>query len=621
MHENSYPLKLRTKSSLLLKYLILIFFLPSLSFAATLELEAIPALLQIRWFNLGLAGCIALAVAAISWIFAYRRYRHKLLEAQKEKEHLQKLQKASAALKESEERLNMALEGADMGIWDWNVESGQYVFDRRWAEVAGYSLDDLPTQYKTWKELIHPEDLENTLQNLENHISGAAPNFEAEYRFRHKDGHWLWILHKGRIIQRTPEGKALRMSGTHQDISPRKRAEEKQKKLEEQLAHAQKIESVGRLAGGIAHDLNNLLTPILGHCELLFDDMPRNDPRRDSLLEISRAAEQSRDLLRQLLAFARKQTLQMKILNLNQVIQNIEQILRRTLREDILIELELTPVLPPVRGDVVQIEQILINLAVNGQDAMPNGGRLIIGTNTRQIAPEESQTLDAVAPGNYVVLTVSDTGVGMDKATQDRIFEPFFTTKEPGEGTGLGLATVFGIVKQHGAFIHCYSERGTGTIFRVFFPIQAEKPVADTASDTADSASALTGSETILLVEDQAQVRELCLKFLTKAGYKVLAAQNGVQALSLLAQHSDAIHLLLTDVVLPDLNGKSLYKHIASRRDGIKVLYMSGYTTNVISHHGVLDEEMNFIQKPFSSQALKEKVRQVLQKGTTTPSD
>jgi PAS domain S-box-containing protein len=586
----------------------------------TLELIVVPAWWQTVWFRTGITGFIALIIAVASWILSKRRYHQKLVEAQKEKEHLQKLQKASVALQESEERLNMALEGADMGIWDWNLENGQYVFDRRWAEIAGYSLGDLPTQYRAWKERIHPEDLDATIQNLEKHLSGITPNFEAEYRFRHKDGHWLWVFNKGRVIQRDPAGKALRVSGMHQDISVRKRWEEQQKKLEEQLVQAQKIESVGRLAGGVAHDLNNMLTPILGHCELMSDDLPPGDPRRSSLREISRAAEHSRDLVRQLLAFARRQTLEMKMLDLNQVIQNFEKILRRTLHEDIQMELELAPSLPTIRGDLVQIEQILVNLALNAQDAMPTGGRLIIGTNARQVDYEESRTLDIVGPGHYVVLTVSDTGAGMDRETQNRIFEPFFTTKDFGKGTGLGLATVYGIVKQHDAFIHCYSEQGAGTVFRIYFPVQAEKSVQVLKGDQTIIRSAAAGSETILLVEDQEQVKELCMRFLAKAGYKVLATANGAQALNLVTQHAGPIHLLLTDVVLPDTDGRTLYKHIAAKREGIRVLYMSGYPTNVIAHRGVLDEGMNFIQKPFSSQSLREKIIQVLEKDTVIPS-
>jgi PAS domain S-box-containing protein len=574
---------------------------------AGLELVVVPAWWQTVWFRAGSAGFMALIIALATWTLSKRRYHRKLMGMQKEKDHLEELQKASAALKESEGRLNMALEGADMGIWDWNVESGQYMFDRRWAEIAGYSLDELTPQYQTWKELIHPDDLDATLQKLQKHISGAVSNFEAEYRFRHKKGHWLWILNKGRVIQRDPVGKALRLSGTHQDISLRK-------KSEEQLAQAMKIESVGRLAGGVAHDLNNMLTPILGHCELLSEDLPLDDPRRESLSEINRAAEHSRGLVRQLLAFARRQTLEMRILNLNQVIQNFEQMLRRTLREDIPIKLELESSLPNIRGDVVQIEQILVNLSINAQDAMPNGGRIFIGTTARRVESEESQATDVVSPGQYVVLSVSDTGMGMDKETQSRAFEPFFTTKDFSKGTGLGLATVYGIVKQHGAFIHLYSEQGAGTVFRIFFPVQDERSIPIVSKEDANSLS-LTGSETILIVEDHVQVRELCSKFLTKAGYKVLEAKNAAEALLCLSKHDGPIHLLLTDVVLPDINGKTLYKQIASQREGMHVLYMSGYTTEVITHHGVLDEGMNFIQKPFSSQALKEKIRQVLQKG------
>jgi signal transduction histidine kinase/ligand-binding sensor domain-containing protein/ActR/RegA family two-component response regulator len=391
----------------------------------------------------------------------------------------------------------------------------------------------------------------------------------------------------------------------------RQRVSEQQQKLDELLAQTQKIDSIGRLAGGVAHDLNNMLTPILGHCELLAEEILPDDPRRFSVDEIAKAAGRSRDLIRQLLAFARKQTLEMRPLDLNRVVRDLEGILRRTIRENVTIEYDLREPLPAIRGDALQLHQILLNLCVNAQDAMPDGGRLLVATADRRVDADSHAQMDVPPPGRYSVLTVSDSGQGMDRETQAHLFEPFFTTKEVGHGTGLGLATVYGIVKQHGGFTHVYSEPGLGTTFRVYFAAQEEPAPAEPMP--VRHAARWEGNETILLVEDHAQVRELCVRLLGKAGYRVLEAGTGAEALAVAASHDGPIDLLLTDVVLPDINGRVLHGRLSALRPAIRVVYMSGYAANVITHHDVLDEGLSYVQKPFSGDALKQKIRQVLE--------
>jgi PAS domain S-box-containing protein len=577
---------------------------------AELELVVVPAWWQTWWFATAAALTLAVLLVGGSWGALRLRYRAQVLAARRETERALERQRVSDVIRDSEERLQMALQGADLGIWDWDVTSGKVVVDPRWAGMLGYAVDEIEPHYRAWHALLHADDVDRTIGLLDEHLHGRSPNYEAEYRLRHKDGHWVWILAKGRVHERGPDGGALRASGTHLDITERKQAAEQQQTLEGLLAQSQKIESVGRLAGGVAHDLNNMLTPILGHCELLAEELPPDDPQQFGLLEIKRAAERSRDLVRQLLAFARKQTLEMKILDLNMVIQDFEMMLRRTLHENIAIDYALEPELPSVRGDAVQLQQILLNLSVNGQDAMPDGGRLSIATHLRRVHAGAPVPGDIVAPGTYVVLTVHDTGVGMDRATRERVFEPFFTTKDLGRGTGLGLSTVHGIVQQHEGQIQVESAVGRGTTFTVYFAAQPEP--APPAASAVLAAGHPQASGTILLAEDQPQVKHLCVLVLTRAGYDVLAAESAAEALALSARHAGAIDLLLTDVVLPDVNGRSLYEQLVRKRPSLRVIYMSGYTTDVISSHGVLDEGLSYLQKPFDGDGLKAKVREVL---------
>src|SRR6184192_1241387 len=361
------------------------------------------------------------------------------------------------------------------------------------------------------------------------------------------------------------------------------------------------MEAVGRLAGGIAHDFNNLLTVITSYGDLLLEDLAPGDSRRDDVDQIRKAAEGAAALTRQLLAFSRQQVLEPKVVDLRAVLAGTEKLLRRLIGADVHLATSLAPDLGAVKADPGQLEQIIINLAVNARDAMPGGGRLTI---------EAANMVVEARPGRYVMLAVSDTGIGMDEQTKARIFEPFFTTKEPGKGTGLGLATVYGIVKQSGGFIWVYSEPGRGTSFKVYLP-RVEEPAEPAAAPTA-TVEPLRGTETVLVVEDAASVRMVTRQVLERYGYAVLEAPNGETALRLAAKHHGRIHLLLTDVVMPGLSGRQLAEQLAQLRPDMKVLYASGYADQAIVHHGILESGIAYLQKPFTPETLARSVRQVL---------
>nr|WP_321403273.1 PAS domain S-box protein [uncultured Desulfobacter sp.] len=379
--------------------------------------------------------------------------------------------------------------------------------------------------------------------------------------------------------------------------------------LETQLRQAQKVEAIGRLAGGIAHDLNNMLCPILNYAEILAEDLRVGDPRRDQALEIANAGVRARDMVRQLLAFSRKQVIELKPIDINLVVQGIEKLLLRTIPEDIKFKKNLSGKILPVLADIGQIEQILMNLTVNSADAMPDGGLLLIETGLSHLDEVYAGNHPDVRPGLYVMLSVSDTGSGMDKDTLEHIFEPFFSTKGE-QGTGLGLATVYGIVKQHNGNIWMYSEPGVGTTCKIYLPIAKEMPEEKKPGQKTKESQ--TGKETILLVEDNELVRHLGRIILERWGYTVLEAENGNDALDIMASCDDVIHLLLTDVVMPGMDGKALYEKAVQKYQGLKVLYMSGYTDDIIAHRGVLSEGIQLVQKPFSVNGLAAKVREVL---------
>jgi len=395
------------------------------------------------------------------------------------------------------------------------------------------------------------------------------------------------------------------------EIAERQRTEVLLKKMEAQLLHAQKMEAVGRLAGGVAHDFNNLLSVIISYSQMILSGLVKDDPLRQEVEEINKAGERAADLTKQLLAFSRQQVLEPKVLDLNHHISGMERMLIRLLGADVTLTFLPARNLRRVSADPGQLGQVIMNLAINARDAMPTGGRLTIETANVDLDAGYTAHHHAVAAGEYVMLAVSDTGLGIDKATQIRIFEPFFTTKERGKGTGLGLSTVFGIVQQSGGHIWVYSEPGKGTTFKIYFP-RATANETESASKMTDPPPVIGGNETILLVEDDDQVRNVARGILRRNGYHVLEAPNAGEALLICEKHGAKIDLLLTDVVLPRFSGRELAERVASLRPEMKVLYISGYTDEAIVNHGILHSGEAFLQKPITPDLLARKVREVL---------
>ena len=516
-----------------------------------------------------------------------------------------------ASLREERERLAGILRGTNVGTWEWNVQTDGLLVNARWAEIMGRTLEEVaPVTIDTWKKLTHPEDLKASDEMLERHFRGEADYYELELRMWHKEGRWVWILDRGRVTSWSPDGKPLMVMGTHQDITERKRAEVERMRLEADLQQAQKMESVGRLAGGVAHDFNNILTVILGHVQMAIDQVEPSQEIYGDLTEIQKAAERSADLTRQLLAFARKQNVVPRVLDLGKMLEGLVPMLRRLIGESISLVWESNRELWPVQLDPSQVDQILVNLCANARDSISGVGKIEIHLDN--VGFDDAYCADHAGfhAGDYIRLTVRDTGRGMDQETLGHIFEPFFTTKGIGEGTGLGLATIYGIIKQNKGFIHVQSKLGEGTEFLLYFPRYAGKEEAAPASGAPPAV--VKGSETVLLVEDEMTILDMTAKMVRQMGYTVLTASHPDEALRLAREHAGKIHLLITDVVMPEMNGRDLAGQMTHFQPDIKRLFMSGYTADVIAHNGLLHIGVNFIQKPFSSHDLSMKIREVL---------
>ena len=497
------------------------------------------------------------------------------------------------ALRASEAHHRTILENIGDAVFIADPQGRYLDVNPRACELTGYSRDEL--LQLTVSDTYPAQDRDAAALRIVDVAGGRAA--VTERPLLRKDGAILVVESNAR---RLPDGRLL---GAVRDITERKR-------LEEQLRQAQKMEAVGRLAGGVAHDFNNVLTAIFGYADLLNEELPEGHQARQDLDEIRKAAQRASSLTRQLLAFSRQQVLQPMVLSLNDLVEDIQNMLVRLIGEDVQLRLGLSPSAGNVRADAGQIQQVLMNLVVNARDAMPTGGKLLVETANTELTEQYAEAHQPVAPGAYVMLAVSDTGSGMDAETKARIFEPFFTTKEKGRGTGLGLSTVYGIVKQSGGYVWVYSEPGRGTTFKIYLP-RVDEP-AEPLAPPQREARTLTGTEIILLAEDDEMLRPLSKGLLERLGYRVLEAENAIRALALADAHAGPIHLLVADVVMPGGSGRELARRLAHSRPDTRVLYVSGYTDDAIVHHGMLEPGLNFLQKPFTPATLARKVRDVL---------
>ncbi len=493
------------------------------------------------------------------------------------------------ALRESQDRFRFVARATNDAVWDWDLVSQALWWNEGVSTLFGYTPEQVGPDVAWWYETIHPDDRERVKSDINAAVERGAESWSAEYRYRRADGSYAHVFDRGYVLH-DGDGRPTRMIGAMMDITQRR-------DLEEELRQSQKMEAVGRLAGGVAHDFNNLLTIITGRSHLLLGKLKADEPARRSVEVIQKTADRAAALTRQLLAFSRKQVLQRKVLDLNTTVGDVSTMLRRLIGEDVDLLLTLGPGAGRVNADRAQLEQA--------------GGTLGLETDHVRLGAAPPDRPDALPPGPYAVLRVMDTGMGMDAATQARIFEPFFTTKEPGKGTGLGLSMVHGTVRQHGGAIHVRSVVGGGTTFEIYLP-QVEAAAETGGADETGVAQPATGHETILLVEDEDDVRALAREVLERQGYTVVEASDGAQALQVYEKERERIDLILTDVVMPRMSGREMVDRVRASRPDMRVLYMSGYTADAIVRHGVLDQSMLLLGKPFTPVALIAKIREVL---------
>ncbi|MBV8881719.1 MAG: PAS domain-containing protein, partial [Planctomycetaceae bacterium] len=519
--------------------------------------------------------------------------------------------RTEAALVESEQQFRQFAENTQAVFWISSADQKEMLYvNPAYEAVFGRSCKELYEMPQSWLRALHPDD---RVQMGALASASPAHPFEVTYRIQRPDGMIRRIHARGFPI-RNAEGRVCRLAGIAMDMTDLHRSQEMLQTSENQLRQAQKMEAVGRLAGGVAHDFNNLLTVINGYSQLALGTLNGDHPLHGSLEEILKAGVRASTLTRQLLAFSRKQIIQPKVVEVNGIVSGTEKMLTRLIGEDIVLRADLAKDAGAILADPGQVEQVILNLAVNARDAMPGGGHLTISTAAVIIGEEYAATHQGVQSGPYVQLSVTDTGTGMNDEVKSHLFEPFFTTKEQGKGTGLGLSTVFGIVKQSNGHIWVYSELGKGTSFKILLP----QVSGDGSKTAAPSGVAIPrGKETLLLVEDQAEVRIYLATLLRDFGYKVLEARDGEEALRISSDYADPIHLVLTDVVMPHVGGPSMAASLKGVRPGILVVFMSGYAEGALGHQGVLEPGVNFIEKPFMPNVLMGKIRSVLDEANT----
>ena len=514
---------------------------------------------------------------------------------------LQERKQAQEELREVTQRLRLATAAGHLGIWDWDIVNDVLVWNDRMFEIYGVSSNTFRMSRAIWEKCLHPDDLAMALEGTRAALSGER-EYDYEFRIVLPDGTVKFIKTNAMII-RDAHGKAVRMIGMNQDITDRKH-------MEEQLRQSQKMEAIGQLAGGVAHDFNNILTVIYGHCSVLQMKMGKDAPFRSDIDQIYAAAEKAANLTRSLLAFSRKQIMSPKKVNLNEIVLNVGKLLTRIIGEDIQLKTVCTGKPLRVFADSGQIEQVLMNLAANARDAMTNGGILTIETGSEEIDESFIQAYGYGAAGKYVVLSVSDTGQGMDAETTKKIFEPFFTTKEVGKGTGLGLAIVYGVIKQHNGYINVYSEAGEGTTFRVYLPQVSEEGADDT--EEASPEYPRIGNETVLVAEDDATIRGLAGSILRSFGYDVILAHDGEDAVEKFKADMEKIAIIVMDMIMPRKSGREAYEEIRKVRPDVRILFMSGYSPDLLQERGVFADNEEVLIKPIHPLDLVRKVRSVL---------
>jgi len=518
------------------------------------------------------------------------------------KQDISDRKQAEEVLRQSEEQFRAMFDLASVGIAQADPRTGQWVrVNRKMCDITGYSAGELLRMHVA--DITHPEDRLSDRESFERVVRGEAPDYRMEKRYIRKDGVLAWVNVNMTVI-RDAAGQPTRTMAAIEDISERKR-------IEAHLFQSQKMETVGKLAGGIAHEFNSIMTAIIGQSELMLYDLPAGNPLRKNTAEIHQAADRAATLTRQLLAYGRKQILQPEVLDLNTVLAGMENTLRHLAGRD--VDVHIAPSSGPklVKADPGQIEQVIVNIVMNAADAMPHGGKLTLETGETFLDQEYVSQFHDLKAGEYVMLAITDTGAGMSQAVKARIFEPFFTTKGVGQGTGLGLATCHGIIKQSGGHIIVYSEPGRGATFKIYLPkAQSEKK---SPAPPLQSPSLPRGTETILLVEDDPALREMAAELLGRLGYTVLTAGDGLEALNVTNQHATGhIDLLFTDVVMPHMSGKELADRVRALYPHTKILFTSAYTENAIVHQGMLNPGITLLQKPFTPSALAHKVREVL---------
>ena len=520
---------------------------------------------------------------------------------------------AEEELRKQRQRLAGIIEGANVGTWEWNVQTGEAVFNQRWAEIIGYTLEELtPISIDTWKQYAHPDDFEASKKQLERHFGGELGYYDCECRMRHKDGHWVWVLDRGKVISRTDDGEPLWMFGTHIDITDLKNAEKEQARLQVQLAQAQKMDALGTLSSGIAHDFNNILAAILGYSELALDELPEDNPSvRQDLSEITKAAMKAKKLVRQILTFSRVAEGQRRPLSVGRVAQEARAILERTLPKMIDLELGIQEGLWPVTADPQQMEQVFINLAANAADAIEGSGTVTISARNMEPGADSCRYCGEELAGPQVLITVEDDGEGMGPEVQSKLFEPFFTTKGVGKGTGLGLSTVYGIVTGHGGHICCQSKVGEGSTFFIYLPASLQGDPSSEAKEM-DSPEDFSGSGKILVVDDEPVVRDIAYKMLTRNGYEVLQAASGEEALTVYQERAQEIDLILLDLGMPGMGGKACLKELRQVDPDARVLIASGYIQYELTDELESLGAMGMVSKPYRKADILKAVKEAL---------